>query len=267
MPHSPSLENFTLIAHRGSSYDAPENTFEAFDLALANGFDNVETDVQLSSDGRAVLIHDDKLDRTTDGSGVVTETGIARIKSLNAGMWFEGPEDSVGLKGPLVYSDAFVPTLDEFCERYAGKLHVHLELKSTQSELAEISKKSLERWDWLDQHTGDSIAPGVTISSFHYEQLERSVQVMPSIAHGWLIQEINDETISKAEQLKLSGIYPRADLVSPEQISQLTAAGFTVRTWGIGNSRENLENAYKSGAVGTTVDWPSQAKDHLESLK
>ncbi len=267
MTNSPNPENFTLIAHRGSSYDAPENTFEAFDLALENGFDNVETDVQLSSDGRAVLIHDDKLDRTTDGTGIVTETGIARIKSLNAGMWFEGPDDSVGLKGPLVYSEAFVPTLEEFCERYAGKLHVHLELKSSQPDLAEASKKSLETWGWLDQHTGNSTAPGVTISSFHYEQLERSVQVMPSIAHGWLVQKVDDEILSKAAKLKLSGIYPRADLVSPDQISQLAEAGFTVRTWGVGNSRENLENAFKSGAVGTTVDWPFQAKAHLESLK
>ena len=65
------VENFILIAHRGASYDAPENTFEAFDLALENGFENVETDVQLTSDGCAVLIHDDRLDRTTDGSGQI----------------------------------------------------------------------------------------------------------------------------------------------------------------------------------------------------
>lgn len=71
-----------------------------FDLALENGFDNVETDVQLSSDGCAVLIHDDTLHHTTNGSGVVTETTFADIKALSAGDWFQGPDDSVGLKEP-----------------------------------------------------------------------------------------------------------------------------------------------------------------------
>ena len=64
----PEQADFTLIAHRGASYDAPENTFEAFDLALSLGFDNFETDVQLTGDGRAVLIHDATLDRTTDAT-------------------------------------------------------------------------------------------------------------------------------------------------------------------------------------------------------
>ena len=79
MPVTPKKKNFTLIAHRGASYDAPENTFEAFDLALELGFDNFETDVQLTSDGRAVLVHDDTLDRTTDATGLVSETSIAKI--------------------------------------------------------------------------------------------------------------------------------------------------------------------------------------------
>ena len=93
MPKKHSEKQFTLIAHRGASYDAPENTFEAFDLALEMGFDNIETDVQLSSDGRCVLIHDEFLDRTTGIQGLVAETSIAKIKSLNAGLWFEGPDD------------------------------------------------------------------------------------------------------------------------------------------------------------------------------
>ena len=75
-------KDFTLIAHRGASYDAPENTFEAFDLALEMGFDNVETDVQLSSDGRSVLIHDESLYRTTGIQGLVSETSIGLKKNV-----------------------------------------------------------------------------------------------------------------------------------------------------------------------------------------
>ena len=257
---------FTLIAHRGASYDAPENTFEAFDLALALGFDNLETDVQLTSDGRAVLIHDATLDRTTDSTGLVAETGIAKIKSLNAGLWFEGPEDGAGVRGVMAYPEAFVPTLDDFLERYAGKAHVHLELKSTQPELAATTRKSLEKWGWLDQHTGDSVAPGLTISSFHIEQLERSIAIMPEIAHGWLLQKIDKTSLKRAIDLGLSGIYPNAGKVTKKQIADANEAGLVVRTWGISDSKTALNRAYNSGAVGTTVDWPSKAREIIDSI-
>jgi glycerophosphoryl diester phosphodiesterase len=230
------------------------------------GFDNFETDVQLSSDGRPVLVHDDTLDRTTDTTGPVSETPIAKIKSLNAGLWFEGPEDSAGVHGPMAYPEAFVPTLDDFLERYAGKVHVHLELKSAQPELAATAMKSLEQWGWLDQHTGDSVAPGVTISSFRFEQLERSIALMPGIAHGWLLQKIDSASLKAATDLGLSGIYPNAGKVTKRQIADANAAGLVVRTWGIADSEVALKRAYESGAVGTTVDWPAKARQILESF-
>ncbi|MCH8910273.1 MAG: hypothetical protein IH867_05980 [Chloroflexi bacterium] len=267
MPSVIKMHEFTLIAHRGASYDAPENTFESFDLALELGFDNFETDVQLSSDGRAVLVHDDTLDRTTDGTGAVADTSIAKIKSLNAGLWFEGPQDGAGIHGPLAYPEAFVPTLDDFLERYAGRVHVHLELKSTQPELAATVMKSLEQWGWFNQHTGDSIAPGVTISSFHLEQLERSIALMPHIAHGWLLQKIDRASLQAATGLGLSGIYPKAGKVTKKQIAEARAAGLAVRTWGIAGSKAALKRAYQSGAVGTTVDWPARARKIIESFQ
>jgi len=259
-------KNFTLIAHRGASYDAPENTFESFDLALSLGFYNLETDVHLTSDGRPVLIHDDTLDRTTDSTGAVGETGIAKIKSLNAGLWFEGPDDGAGVRGPLAYPEAFVPTLDEFLERYSGKAHLHLELKSTQPDLAEVSMKSLEKWGWLNQHTGDSVAPGLTISSFYFEQLERSIELMPNIAHGWLLQKIDKQSIDAAVELGLSGIYPHAEKVTKKQVSDANNAGLVVRTWGTSDSAAALRRAYRSGAVGSTVNWLVKAKDIIDSL-
>lgn len=266
MSPSSKKKDFILIAHRGASYDAPENTFEAFDLALALGFDNLETDVQLTSDGTAILMHDLTLDRTTDTTGLVSETTIAKIKSLNAGLWFEGPDDGAGVHGPLAYPEAFVPTLDDFLERYAGKAHVFLELKSKQPELAATALKSLKQWGWLNQHTGDSIAPGITISSFHIEQLKRSIALMPNIAHGWLVQKIDGVALRGALDAGLSGIYPKAGNVTQKQIKDANAAGLDVRTWGIADSKPALRRAYRSGALGTTVDWPSKAQEIIESI-
>ena len=255
-----NLEDFILIAHRGASYDAPENTFEAFDLALSNGFHHVETDVQLSLDGHPVLIHDDTLDRTTTGSGIVTDATLAEIKALSAGSWFESPPDSIGNKDASSYTVSVVPTLDELCARYTSKFHVHLELKSTQPDLASVSKSTLERWGWLEPQAG------LTISSFHFEQLERSLKVMPQVAHGWLLPEVTADAIEAAAGLGLSGIYPNANEVTADDVKLANDAGLSVRTWGIGNSRQALERAYRSGAMGTTIDWPTQARDFLKGL-
>jgi glycerophosphoryl diester phosphodiesterase len=213
-----------------------------------------------------VLVHDNTLDRTTDGTGSVTETSIAKIKSLNAGLWFEGPKDSFGVHGVMAYPEAFIPTLDDFLERYHGKAHVHLELKSEQPDLATTTMKSLEKWGWLDQHTGDSIAPGLTISSFRFEQLERSIALMPNIAHGWLLQKIDKASLKAAVDLGLSGIYPNAGKVTEKQIKDANDAGLVVRTWGIADSKPALRRAYRSGAVGTTVDWPARAREIISAL-
>jgi glycerophosphoryl diester phosphodiesterase len=79
---------FTLIAHRGFSSSAPENTIAAFDLAIDEGFDNIELDAHLSADGVPVVIHDDTLDRTTNGSGPVSSLTLAELRDLDAGAWF-----------------------------------------------------------------------------------------------------------------------------------------------------------------------------------
>src|SRR5262245_45381396 len=78
-----------VIAHRGASALAPENTLAAVNLALALGADGVEFDVQLASDGRPVVIHDLRLDRTTSGAGPVTALPSVELSNLDAGSWFD----------------------------------------------------------------------------------------------------------------------------------------------------------------------------------
>ena len=77
-----------VIAHRGFSGRTPENTLVAVRMAVAEGADMVELDFQASLDGEIVCFHDDTLDRTTNGSGLVSQTPLARLKQLDAGSWF-----------------------------------------------------------------------------------------------------------------------------------------------------------------------------------
>ena len=85
-------EPFTIYAHRGARGHAPENTLLAFSLAFDLGADAIEFDVQRSSDGELVVIHDDTVDRTTNGRGYVRETPFAKLRELNAGMRWNTPQ-------------------------------------------------------------------------------------------------------------------------------------------------------------------------------
>jgi hypothetical protein len=108
-------KHFTIIAHRGDSSAAPENTVQAFDFALQQGFCNFETDCQLSSDGAVVIVHDEQLGRVNDGTGKVADHTLAQLQQLDAGSWFGA-----------AFAGARMPTLQQLLERYKGRSHIHL---------------------------------------------------------------------------------------------------------------------------------------------
>ncbi|MGH7882281.1 MAG: glycerophosphodiester phosphodiesterase family protein [Candidatus Dormibacteraceae bacterium] len=99
-------ENFTIIAHRGFSSRAPKNTFPAFDLAIENGFGNIELDAQLSADRVVIFFHDNRLDSTTNGTGRLAECTAKELFCLDAGSWFDP-----------VYKGETIPTLADVFDR------------------------------------------------------------------------------------------------------------------------------------------------------
>jgi glycerophosphoryl diester phosphodiesterase len=255
-------KNFTLIAHRGFSSDAPENTFAAFDLALEHGFNNIEADVQLTSDGVPVIIHDDLLDRTTTGIGAVAAASFDTVKLLDAGAWFGAPANGVGRLGTGAYAGEKIPTLEELLERYAGRINLHLELKSREQELAERVAPLLEKYGWVKPKSARSA--GVSISSFDAAQLWRSKRIMPHLDHGFLLRRITKADCDLAVAMGCAGIYPMAGSVTARDITLAQEHGLFVRTWGV-RTETDIRTAYESGASGTTVDWPLDAKQILVS--
>ncbi len=107
-----------VIAHRGASGSAPENTLAAIDKALAMGVDMVEIDVHLSQDGQVIVMHDHTLDRTTSGSGKISMTSSAEIEELEAGSWFDSS-----------FAGEKVPTLDEVLQKVDGQAQLLIEVK------------------------------------------------------------------------------------------------------------------------------------------
>ena len=117
-PLGPAL----TIAHRGASGHAPEHTFAAYDLAIRMGAHYIEQDLQQTSDGHLVVMHDTTLDRTTDCTGPVANVTLAELRQCDAGSWF-GPE----------FTGQRVPTLDEVFARYGRKANYYIETKSPES--------------------------------------------------------------------------------------------------------------------------------------
>ena len=114
-----------VIAHRGASAYAPENTLAAFSTAIDMKADWFELDCKLTGDGVPIVIHDSELDRTTSGKGLVTETPLAELKSLDAGSWFDAD-----------YAEEPLPTLAESLDLAKDRIGVYLEIKSCADDSA-----------------------------------------------------------------------------------------------------------------------------------
>ena len=158
-----------IIAHRGDSANAPENTLSAFRLALANGADGIELDVMLSADQKLVVIHDDTLVRTTNGQGQVGKTPSAALRELDAGSWFK-PE----------FQGEPIPLLDEVFAELGGKFLINVELKNYKTPKDQLPELVVAL---IKKH---GLGESVLISSFNARNLPRAKALAPEIRTGLL---------------------------------------------------------------------------------
>ena len=173
-----------VIGHRGAAALAPENTWIGFDKALALGVDAIETDVQATSDGVLVLIHDLRLDRTTDGQGLVAETPWPVVRGLDAGSWFD-PQ----------YRDARVPLLDEALARYGRRTHIALEIKQPGIEI-----------EVLDRVKALGLLDAVTFTSFDFASVERIRREELAAHVGFLTSDISAASVAACPRRRSGSI-------------------------------------------------------------
>lgn len=233
-----------VIAHRGASSYAPENTLAAFDLAISLGARHIELDVEATRDGHIVVIHDDTVDRTTNGSGAVTSLGLAELQALDAGGWFS-PR----------FAGERIPTFEAVLGRYRGRVHIHTEVKGRTTYLSHRTVDLVRQAGMADQ---------VTITSFQKARLGEVRAYAPELPAGWLLRAVTDAVIEQARSLGLRQVCPRADEVTPELVSRLHAEGFVVRAWGVGNEAL-MRQVVQAGADGMTVNFPDKLIAYLSS--
>ncbi|MFB5190648.1 glycerophosphodiester phosphodiesterase [Alicyclobacillus fastidiosus] len=224
------------IAHRGASATAPENTMHAFRQAIADGADMIELDVRLSKDGSLVILHDEYLNRTTSGCGLVCETHVDEIRRLDAGSWFQ-PQ----------FAGARVPTLEEVLSQFPDTCF-NVELKTFPlhrcTELVEgVLKAIAEAGAWAR----------VLISSFDHAALQTARALSPDVLLGALYCGRLWSPFALAEDLQLTSFHPDVASLEPLFIAEAQARGYHVLTWTV-RSLEMLEWSMMHQVDGVILD-------------
>jgi glycerophosphoryl diester phosphodiesterase len=224
-----------ILAHRGASAYAPENTFAAFDLAHEMGAPAVETDVRATRDGTLVILHDSTVDRTTDGHGAVADLTLTDVKSLDAGGWF-APR----------FAGQRIPTLEEFLARYRATFPICLEIKALEIEETVLAAVAAARLSFPPTYT-----------SFEFETVERLGKLAPAARIGYLSRTFDSATIARTRRAGATQICPHAADLASDLIDEARAAGLEVRAWGVSDDAL-LARAIAHGVDGLTTNWPDR---------
>lgn len=232
-----------IIGHRGSKGTVPENTLIAFEEALAVGSDGIELDVHLSADGELVVIHDETVDRTTNGRGFVKDLTVNELQMLDAGSWFH-PRFS-GVKIPtLADTLAFLRE-----KKFRGTLNI--ELKTDILAYEGIEQKVLA--------LVDSYTPTfqVVYSSFHYPTIERLLSLDNNVDFALLFSEKGREQKYLSNGKSVPAWHPNRKLVR-RLIQAKDDQMPLLRVWTVNRTIE-ISALLKQGVDSIITDYPEKA--------
>lgn len=236
---SQAASHVLFFAHRGASAYAPENTLEAFQLAVELGTDYIELDVQLTKDDHLVVIHDDKVDRTSNGTGYVKEYTLAELKTLDAGSWFNER-----------YTNVEIPSLEEVFQTFGSQVRYCIEIKEADRPSVAVTSlhQMIENYQLTDN---------VIVQSFDEEVLQLFDHKR---VHYPLIQIISRPKRENKAKKQLDHVQEYADGVclnsrftSPSFVKKARKRGLMVHMYTI-NERQEMENWMNEGVTGIITD-------------
>ncbi len=228
-----------VIAHRGASGHAPENTLAAFKRAVALGATFIETDLHLSRDAHFVAIHDDTVNRTTNGQGKVHDLTLADLRRLDAGSWF-GSE----------FAGERIPTLEEILEfSKRNDVVFYLELKPSGAWGGEHALISALR------ESGE-IARTVVIS-FDAGIIAALRKIEPTLMTGLLFDGQIDQPLERAVEVGARQLAVRGDLVTPALIADARKKDLQVVCWTV-NQPAHMRMLIEAGVDGIMSDYPDR---------
>ena len=229
-----------VIAHRGFSGHAPENTLVAIRQAIEVGADMVEIDVTVTSDGHVILLHDETLDRTTDGQGLPTEKTLDELRRLDAGSWF-GPD----------YAGEKIPTLSEALETVKDRILINVEIKSEAVEHGVVPKVAtlIVEHGMLDQ---------VVVSSFSPEALRLMKITDPAVITATLFnKELHTDVdpLEIIQEVGSRGFNISGKRVTPAMIKRCHRHGIPVAVYTV-NEPDDMHRLMDIGVDAVFTDHP-----------
>ncbi len=240
-----------VYAHRGYSGKYPENTMLAFREAEKTGCDGIELDVQLTKDGEIVIIHDEKIDRTTDGCGYVKDYTLEELRKFNAS----------AVKGDA-YGFEPIPTLDEYCKWVKDTdLVTNIEIKSGVYYYEELEEKTLA----MVRKYG--LEKKVIFSSFNHTSITLLRRLAPDIPCGALVEH---EGLGNAgyycEKYDFQYFHPGWKCMSAEDVESCRMHHIPLNVWTV-NDMGTLEQMYEYGVEGVISNYPGVCKGWLDGKR
>lgn len=238
------MRHTLVIAHRGASRDAPENTISAFELALDQGADAIELDVHLSRDEQPVVIHDFSLERTTDGSGPVGARTVRELKRLDAGGWH-----APGFRGQRIQ------TLQEVLERFRDRARFWIELKGGSKVYPTIEERVVSVLEIYD------VVERVVVQSFDHSALVNVHGMNQAVALGALVAHPPLDPAAVAA-LPARAICPGAHLLTEDALAGIRRAGLECYVWTV-NEPVDMDRLAGWGVSGIITDRPGALRARL----
>ena len=238
------------IAHRGFSGKYPENTMLAFRKAIEAGADGIELDVHYTKDGQLVIIHDEAIDRTCDGKGLVCDFTFDELQRFDASAGFRG-----------VYGVNRIPTLREYFElvKPLPKFITNIELKTGINVYPGIEKMV------LDMIKEFGLEDRIIISSFNHFSVARFKALCPEIKCGFLEGDWILDFGRYTKEHGVECVHPRYNTVTEETAKEIKAHGIEINTWTV-NTEDEVRRLYNLGVNAVISNYPDMVKKVMETL-
>ncbi|NMH74324.1 glycerophosphodiester phosphodiesterase [Bacillus sp. RO2] len=245
------------VAHRGASGHAPEHTITSYKMGEKMHGDYIEIDLQMTKDGQLIAMHDEELDRTTNGTGQVKDHTLEEIKQLDAGSWFN---EKYPEKANPAYEGLKVPTLEEVFQKFGKNANYYIETKSPEvypgmeEALVELVNKYGINKDKL------------LVQSFSPASLTKMNQIDPSVKLVQLMWYTSPAAISDAELQAIKkyaiGIGPNSSMIDQEYVQKTVKNGLEIHPYTV-NEKEDMKELIEWGVTGIFTNFP----DRLHEVK
>ncbi|UFH35996.1 glycerophosphodiester phosphodiesterase [Flavobacterium acetivorans] len=221
------------IGHRGAKGHAPENSLISFQKALDMQVDGIELDVHLSADGELIVIHDETIDRTTSGKGLVNKLSLHELKSV------------------LIENKHEIPTLQEVFDLVNQNCVINIELKTyeTAAKVTELIEKYVSEKNWQYDC--------FLVSSFDWNALQQIRFLNDEIPIGILTETNLDLALAFAKFIQAKSIHPHFHLLTKENTKRMQEKGFQVFPWTV-NEQEDLKKIKSFNVNGIITDFPDR---------